>query len=166
MEGRYYYFGNGVSKAYKKAVLENRHQLRVCSLSATRTSTLLWSYYGGSHKGVALGVTIKPRQRPMPIVRRVSYDSGIHLRDRSTRRSADAAALDILTQKQLAWEHEQEVRVFTHVHHVSVAIKELVLGCLVEPLDQELICALVKKWHPKVKLTKSNRSMMDVPLLS
>ena len=31
---------------------------------------------------------------------------------KSGSRSADTAALDILTQKQLAWQHEQEVRVF------------------------------------------------------
>jgi hypothetical protein len=166
MEGRYYYFGNDVSQEYKKAILENRRQLRICSLSATRTSTLLWSYYGGSHKGVALGVTITPRQSPIPIVRPVSYDNGIHVRGQSTRRTADAAALDILTQKQMAWQHEHEFRVFTHQPHVRVVIKELVLGCQIDPLDQELICALVKKWHPKVKLTKLNRSMMDVPLPS
>lgn len=165
MEGRYYYFGTNVSQEYKKAILQNRRQLRICSLSATRISTLLWSYYGGSHKGVALGVTVKPRQSPAPTIRPVAYDNGIHVRGRLARRSADAAALDILTQKQLAWRHEQEVRVFTHQPYVSVVIKELVLGCLIDPLDQALICALAKKWHPRVKLTKLNRSMMDVPLL-
>lgn len=164
MEGRYYYFGDDVSEEYRRAIYDNRKQKRICSLSRTKTNTLLWSYYGGGHKGVALGVQVRPRQSPVPLIRQVSYDSGIHVRGKSGSRSADAAALDILTQKQMAWQHEQEVRVFTHQPYVAVGIKELVLGCLIDPTDQELICSVAKKWLPKIRVTKLNRSMMDVPL--
>ena len=83
---------------------------------------------------------------------------------KSGSRSADAAALDILTQKQLAWQHEQEVRVFTDKPYVAVTLKELVLGCLVDSADQELVSSIAKKWHPRIHVTKLNRSMMDVPL--
>jgi len=164
MEGRYYYLGDDVSKEFRRAIFENRKQRRICSLSRTRTSTLLWSYYGGGHKGIALGVQVPEPQHPAVLIRDVNYDSIVQVHGRSGSRSADAAALDILTQKQLNWEHEQEVRVFTKKPYVKVIIKELVLGCLIEPTDQELVCTIAKKCQPKIRITKLNRSMMDFPL--
>lgn len=164
MEGRYYYFGAGVSSEFRRAVIASRKQFRICSLSRTKTSTLLWSYYGGGHKGIAIGVQIRPRQRPAPLVRDVSYDNGVHVHGGSRSRSANAAALDILTQKQMAWEHEREIRVFSAKPHVGVTVKELVLGCLITPNDQELVTTLARRWHPKIRITKLDRSMMDVPL--
>src|SRR5260221_14734404 len=68
MEGRYYYFGDDVSHEFRRTIFENRKQRRICSLSRTRTNTLLWSYYGGAHKGIALGVQVRPRQHPAPLV--------------------------------------------------------------------------------------------------
>lgn len=164
MEGRYYYFGADVSRDFRRAIYESRKQRRICSLSKTRTNTLLWSYYGGGHKGVALGVQVQINKRPSPLIRDVTYDNGVAVHGKSGSRSADAAALDILTQKQLAWQHEQEVRVFTDKPYVAVKLKELVLGCLVETADQELVSNIAKKWHPRIRITKLDRSMMDVPL--
>ena len=164
MEGRYYYFGADVSRDFKRAIFESRKQRRICSLSKARTNTLLWSYYGGGHKGIALGVQIQMNKHPNPLVRDVTYDNGVGVHGKSASRSADAAALDILTQKQLAWQHEKEVRVFTDQLFVAVTLKELVLGCLIDEADQELVSSVAKKWHPRIRVTKLNRSMMDVPL--
>jgi hypothetical protein len=163
MEGRYYYFGDDVSRDFRRAIFDSRNRRRICSLSKTRASTLLWSYYGGGHKGIALGVQVRSRT-PAPLVRDVTYDSVVHVRGKSGQRSADAAALDILTQKQMAWMHEQEVRVFTDKPYVAVALKEVVLGCLVDPADEELVRRIARKWHPRIRITRLNRSMMDVPL--
>jgi len=101
---------------------------------------------------------------PAVLIGDVEYDSVVQVRGKSGSRSADAAAPDILTQKQLAWQHEQEVRVFTQKPYVKVVIRELVLGCLIEPADQELVCTIAKKWQPRIRITKLNRSKMDVPL--
>jgi hypothetical protein len=164
MEGRYYYFGPDVTRDFRRAVRQSKRRRRICSLSKTRKSTLLWTYYGGNHEGIAMGVQIKMNRRPSPLVREVTYDSAIYVHGKSGSRSADAAALDILTQKQLAWEHEKEVRVFTDNPYVSVMLRELVFGCRADPADQKLITSIAKKWHPRVRITKLNRSMVDVPL--
>jgi hypothetical protein len=164
MEGRYYYFGDDVSRDFRRAIFESRKRRRICSLSKTRDNTLLWSYYGGGHKGIALGVQLQMNKRPTPLVRDVTYDNVVSVRGKAGSRSADAAALDILTQKQLAWQHEKEVRVFTDKPYVAVILKELVFGCLVDLTDQELVRSIAKKWHPRIRITKLNRSMMDVPL--
>jgi len=164
MEGRYYYFGPDVTRDFRRAIRQSKRRRRICSLSKTRRSTLLWSYYGGGHTGIALGVQIK-NTRPSSLVREVTYDSGVNVHGKSGGRSADAAALDILTQKQLAWKHEEEVRVFTDNPYVAVTLKELVFGCRVDFADQKLVTNFAKKWHPRIRITKVNRSMMDVPLL-
>jgi hypothetical protein len=164
MEGRYYYFGPNVTRDFRRAIRKSRRRRRICSLSKTRKSTLLWSYYGGDHKGIALGVQIQMNTRPSPLVREVTYDNGVYVHGRSGSRSADAAALDILTQKQLAWKHEEEVRVFTDNPYVAVTLKELAFGCRVDPADQKLVTSIAMKWHPRIRITKLNRSLVDVPL--
>jgi hypothetical protein len=103
------------------------------------------------------------KKRPTPLVRDVTYDNIVSVHGKAGSRSADEAALDILTQKQVAWQHEKEVRVFTDKPYVAVALKEIVLGCLVDFADQKLVSSIAKKWHPRIRITKLNRSMMDVP---
>ena len=72
-------------------------------------------------------------------------------------------ALDILTQKQLAWGHEEEFRVFARQPFVDVEIRELVLGCAVSPVDRELLTRLAEKCLPRVKIVKLRRSDLDAP---
>lgn len=164
MEGRYYYFGRDVSSEFRRAIFESRLRRRICSLSKTRRNTLLWSYYGGGHKGIALGVQLQSNKHSQLAIRGVNYDNGIYVHGKAASRSADAAALDILTQKQTGWKHEKEVRIFTDKSHVSVSVVELVLGCLIDPADEQLVTSVARKWHPRIRVTKLNRSMMDKPL--
>jgi len=164
MEGRYHYFGDAVSREFRRAVLHSRAQRRICSLSKNHSDTLLWSYSGGAHKGVALEIRLPPAPAPAVEVRDAFHDHTVNVRGRPGRRSADAAALDILSQKQWGWQHEQEVRVFTAETHVPVKPVELVLGCLIDRPDEGPIVGPAKKWHPRISVKKLDRSMLDVPL--
>ena len=96
-------------------------------------------------------------------VRDVRYDSGVHIGREALRRNPDAVALDILTQKQLPWQHENEVRVFAPTNFVPVKLMELVLGCNISPADQELITAVASRWHPRIRIAKLDRSSLDHP---
>jgi hypothetical protein len=164
MEGRYFYFGAAVTQGFRKAIHNSKQRRNICSLSRARTNTLLWSYYAGGHTGVAVGV-----QRPQiggkhdVEVRDVRYDSGVHIGQDAVRRNPDAVALDILTQKQLPWQHENEVRVFAPTTFVPVKLMELVLGCNIAPADQELITAVASRWHPRISIAKLDRSSLDHP---
>lgn len=162
MEGRYYHFGAMVSAAYQKALYQSKLRKNICSLSESSNSTLLWSYYAGGHTGVALGV-----QLPTPAhnieVRPVRYDNGVYIGPQQASQSPDDIALEILTQKQLPWEHEHEVRVFTSEMFVPVNLKELILGCRISAADEELLRALVQKWHPEVRISKVDITSLDHP---
>jgi hypothetical protein len=165
MEGRYYYFGDTVTQGFRKAIYQSKRRRNICSLSQESASTLLWSYYAAGHTGVAFGVQVpNARDNHNVEVRHVRYDNGVYLGEDVVRRNPDIVALDILTQKQLPWEHEKEVRVFAATSFVRVKIKELILGCNISQEDQELITVVARRWHPKISVTKLQRSSLDHPL--
>ena len=161
MEGRYFYFGDTVAAGVKKAIYQSKLRRNICSLSEERVNTLLWSYYANGHTGIAFGVRVPDGENLE--VRPVRYDSGVHLGPKDVRRSPDVLALDILTQKQLPWQHEKEVRVFANTNSVPIKLGELMLGCNITPADESLITTLARRWHPRLKITKLSTSDLDRP---
>jgi hypothetical protein len=162
MEGRYYYHSDDVSREFRKAIRSQKREWKICSLSRTHRNTLMWSYYADGHKGIAIGITVRsPRSTPYT-VRNVSYDMEVHLSD--SNMDPAQVALQILSQKQLAWQHEDEVRVFTRSQFVQVDIQKVCFGCNINPTDKELISALVKKTTPETQLVQMERKQLDKPL--
>jgi len=164
MEGRYFYFGKTVAQGFRKAIHNSKQRRNICSLSQARTNTLLWSYYAAGHTGAAFGIHRPNNGTKHNLeVRNVRYDSGVHIGPEAVRRDPDAVALDILTQKQLPWQHDIEVRVFAPTNFVPVKLVELILGCNISPADQELITAVARRWHPRIRIAKLDRSLLDHP---
>jgi len=163
MEGRYYYFGEAVTRGFRRAIYQSKTRRNILSLSQTKTNTLLWSYYAAGHKGVAFGVRLTNVGRSDVEMRPVTYDSGVHIGPEAARRNPDLVALDILTQKQLPWAHEREVRAFSPDTFIPVTLSELVLGCMIEPADEALISTVARRWHPRLRISKVDRSTLDEP---
>ncbi|MGH7469579.1 MAG: DUF2971 domain-containing protein [Longimicrobiales bacterium] len=163
MEGRYVYFGDEVSRQFRRAIVERQANWRICSLSCESRNTLMWSYYAAGHRGIALGVRVRPPASGSIQVRPVRYDSECHIDSSKSDRPADDVAIDILTQKQLAWRHEQEFRVFSSAPFVRVTVREIVLGCLVDPSDRELITKVARRFLPKVRIVRLDRTDLDAP---
>ena len=161
MEGRYYYFGDEMTRAFKKLVRARKDDWRICSLTKDPTNTLMWAYYSGGHTGVALGLTV-PKSSSY-LVRDVFYDSQIGIDPSSRRRPAGEVALDILSQKQLSWAHEREVRVFAPNPYVPIRLKEIRLGCRASASDLELLETLVRKTNPRVPIVQVTRADLDAP---
>jgi hypothetical protein len=163
MEGRYYYFGDAVSAGFRKAIYQSKVKLNICSLSAARNNTLLWSYYANGHAGVAFAVQVKKRRSSSLEVQPVTYDSWVNIGPQELKQQPDKLALRILTQKQQPWAHEQEVRVFSRDTYVPITLTEILLGCNISDIDRELLTTVARKWHPKIKITKVQRSSLDEP---
>src|SRR5262245_20465124 len=85
MEGRYYYFVDEMTRAFKRLVRARKDDWRSCSLTKDPTNTLMWSYYSGGHTGVALGLTVP--QSSAQRMREVFYDSQIGIGPNSLRRN-------------------------------------------------------------------------------
>ena len=163
MEGRYYYFGPAVSAGFRKAIYKSKVSRNICSLSTSRNNTLLWSYYAGGHTGAAFAVQVtNPQELPVE-VQHVRYDSGVYIGPKEAKKPPDQLALNILTQKQLPWSHEQEVRIFSPGNYVKIKLVELLLGCNIAKADEDMLTVVARKWHPRLKIAKLERSSLDEP---
>ena len=161
MEGRYYYFGDEMTRAFRRLVRAGKDDWRICSLTKDPHNTLMWSYYSGGHTGVALGVAV---ENPAACrIREVFYDSQIGIGPNSVRRNPRDVALDILTQKQLSWAHEKEVRVFSTRPFVPIRLREIKVGVKASPVDRELLEVIVRKTNPRVRIVPVTRGDLDAP---
>jgi hypothetical protein len=161
MEGRYYYFGDEMTKAFRRVVRARKDDWRICSLTKDPNNTLMWSYYSGGHTGVALGLTVPSSSSCR--IRDVFYDSQIGIGPSSQRRPAREVALDILSQKQLSWAHEREVRVFSPSPYVPIRLREIRLGVKASAIDRELLDTLVRRTNPRVRIVQVTRADLDAP---
>ena len=161
MEGRYFYFGDEMTQAFRRLVRAGKDDWRICSLTKDPTNTLMWSYYSGGHTGVALGLTV-PKSLSYRI-EDVRYDSQIGIGPSSRRRPAREVALDILSQKQQSWAHEREVRVFAPSPYVPIRLREIRLGCKTSASDRELLEMLVRRTKRRVRIVQVTRADLDAP---
>lgn len=157
MEG-YYTFASGrdVSSTYSRQISSEKDEWRLCSLSAEYRSTLMWSYYGGGHSGIAIGVS-RPRKKPNCQIEKVRYDNTISL-NRNQIISPRDAAVEILSQKLYSWKHEKEYRVFTRDQFIRVSIKEVLLGCKIAKDDEALIRKFVEGLKPEIEVRKVRKT--------
>ncbi len=141
MEGHFRYRKSKVGRDLISEIRSLKKELKICSLSKKANDTLMWSYYGDGHKGVAIGVEVADDDEYD--IRSVTY------RERAARVSksmdAEEAVKKLLSTKLLPWEHEQEVRVLTYQNFVDVEIKELVFGKKIEAKDKKLLKKLARK---------------------
>ena len=161
MEGRYYYFGDELTKAFRKLVRARKDDWRICSLSKDPTNTLMWSYYSGGHTGVALGLTVPTCSSQR--IKDVSYHSQLGIGPGSGRRAAREVALDILSQKQLSWAHEREVRVFSPGPFIPIRLREIKLGVRASAADRELLEMLLRRTKRRVPVVQVTRAELDAP---
>ena len=164
MEGRYSYFKDEISREFRRQVRGRKGELRICSLSEDPKNTLMWSYYAGGHKGIAVGVVPKHRRQDSPRQEPVIYEKEITLKSEDVDQGANAVAIHVLSRKLDAWAHEKEIRIFTRGEFVRVDIRKVLFGCLMEKQDKELVRALVRRTNPGVRIEEVRRSDLDMPL--
>lgn len=89
-------------------IIQEKKQLRVCSLSETMDCHLLWSHYASGFTGMAIEVELPDDS---PAVRMVNYRgvfAGVRL---DGRVNAQEVAEEILGSKYSEWAYEREIRV-------------------------------------------------------
>jgi len=165
MEGRLHYFDDSVARRYREAVRKTSGRLKICSLCATRSNTLLWSYYADGHSGVAFGITVRATKRPRvdaPIP--VTYDQSMYIEpEHVTQLKPSQIAVKALSQKLMSWSHENEFRVFTTQTFVPVDIHELVLGCAVREIEASAFRELAARLLPGIPVTRMERADLTWP---
>lgn len=96
---------------YKKEIqniIEEKKRLKICSLSMTFDSHLLWAHYAGGFDGCAIEVEISDDH---PSVKKTEYrDVFAHL-SMPNGESPEVLANQVLSSKYQEWNYEREVRI-------------------------------------------------------
>ena len=131
--------------------------MRIVSLSRVWNSTLMWSHYADSHKGVVLSIEIyEPtlEAHPMNYVSRLASPNTWEPIER---------ARALLLQKHEFWSYEKEYRVIIkNKSYVSVKIKEITLGLEVDRRLHNLVIDFAHTVDPELPVTKILKRGLDV----
>ncbi len=157
MEGQYFYKGNAEVRELEKKLREEKQIIGICSFSKNYNSTLMWSHYANSHRGIVLGVRIGEKACRIEEVKYVDSIAKIDITNNWPRFKAQ----EILTYKLSAWNYENEYRVIGYMKKVRVEVVELFLGCKIRTDDEEIIKSLAEKYLNDVKIRKMKKEDLD-----
>jgi hypothetical protein len=101
---------------------------KLCSLSKCFSHNLLWSHYGDSHRGMAIGVEL-PNLEQNIIVEEVVYQNAVPVSGAPVTRKD---ILQAFLHKSTDWTYEEEVRIITFepdkTYLDGITIKEVTFG--------------------------------------
>lgn len=154
MEGQYYYRSGELNINIRDRLLEDKGELRLCSLSKVNENQLMWSHYTNGQRGVAIGLRIDETKY---IVKPIQYNGLVSIRNQDFN---DQTATEILSHKLEVWNYEEEVRVFVRDRHfVEVNIEEVITGVAMSNADFGFIKELVEKINPRIRIIKAETFM-------
>jgi hypothetical protein len=150
MEGQYYYRTGELDREIRNKLLEEKGELRLCSLSRVRDNQLMWSHYTNGHRGVAVGLRITDTNCTL---RPIQYNGLASIRNQDFN---EQTAIEILSHKLEVWNYEEEVRVFVRDRHfVDIEIAEVITGLSMSNADFGFVRDLVKKINPEIRIVKA-----------
>ena len=154
MEGQYYYKRGELTKEVKDKLLQEKGEIRICSLSRVNNNELMWSHYANGQRGVSIGVEI---DRTKYDVRPIQYNGIAYIRDQDFTQQT---ALEILSHKLEVWNYESEERVFVYnKHFIEVNVIEIITGRAMSTKDFGLIRELVDRINPSIRIIKAENIM-------
>jgi hypothetical protein len=154
MEGQYYYQKGELNNSIRNKLLEDKGDLRLCSLSKVKDNQLMWSHYTNGQRGVAIGLRIDDSQY---IVKPIKYNGLASIRNQDFN---DQTAIEILSHKLEVWNYETEVRAFVRNRHfIEVEIEEVITGIAMSNADYGFIKEIIEKINPKIIILKAELFM-------
>lgn len=154
MEGQYYYQTGELNRNIRNKLLEDKGELRLCSLSRVRDNQLMWSHYTNGQRGVAIGLRVDDN---LYTVRPIQYNGLVSIRNQDFN---EQSATEILSHKLVVWNYEEEVRVFVRDRHfVDISIEEVITGVAMSNADFGLIKELIEKINPNIPIIKAETFM-------
>lgn len=154
MEGQYYCFAKELGEEnIEKLRKEKGKNLRICSLSKTKSDTLMWAHYANGHRGVAIGIKI---DKTKYIVKDVTYDGLPTIKQYFN----SSTAIEILRHKLESWTYEEEVRVFVKKKQfIDVRIEKIITGVKMSNQDFSFISELIRRINPEIEIIKAETFM-------
>lgn len=154
MEGQYYYQRGELSKGVRDKLLQEKGELRICSLSRVNNNELMWSHYTNGQRGVAIGVEIDRNQYS---VRPIQYDGIASIRQQDF---SEQTAMEILSHKLEVWNYEEEERAFIRdKHFIDVNVRTIITGRAMSTQDFGFVRELVNHINPNIEIIRAENIM-------
>lgn len=115
MEGMFGYSLNmkseiGIIEERIRGIRDSKRKYKICSLSSTFDSHLLWAHYAGGFDGVAIEVDLPEND---PNIKNVEMRGVFGFVDMERFTTEEEAARMILFSKYNEWEYEKEIRILS-----------------------------------------------------
>lgn len=136
VEGFFVYSYQGLDREAAQSVMqrveEEKKHLRVCSLSKTFDSHLLWAHYAGGFSGVAIELELDDQE---PEIVDMSYRGVFAGVSESEYENPASIARAVLSSKYNAWAYEKEIRILTTetFYKPSNPVTRVIVGHRMEP---------------------------------
>lgn len=154
MEGQYYYRAGELNRNIRNKLLEEKGELRLCSLSRVRDNQLMWSHYTNGQRGVVIALRIDDAQYT---VRPIQYNGLVSIRNQDFN---DQTSTEILSHKLEVWNYEEEVRVFVRDRHfIDTKIEEVITGVAMSNSDFSLVRELIEKINTSIRIVRAETFM-------
>lgn len=135
----------------------------ISCFSEVNDNLLMWSHYGGQHKGFCL--EFRTNIEPLTKHRPVTYATEVPEFDiaRLMVNEDYEHTLDLFCTKSADWAYEREWRVIhgnvgTVFNYASEALKAIYFGAKMTPQDIDLLCLILHAQNPGVELYRGYRS--------
>ncbi len=147
MEGQYYYRNGRLYNDIRDKLLEEKEELRICSLSKSKDNLLMWSHYAKGDRGVAIGLKINDNDYK---VKPIKYNGFPCIYNQNYN---NLSAINILSHKLEVWDYEEEVRVFVNNQQfINISIIEVIMGSRMDDSDKSLVRNLINKINPTINI--------------
>ena len=183
-------FGPNMVRGDMESLSEASKHFGVLCLSEPRADIRMWAHYGDNHRGVAVGLDLD--NEVSGIGGAVCFDKVQYLNSRPPLNPMLAPSekfheqmVKITMTKSKVWEDEREHRMIFKleglqkeereqcsprrldyfIHIRPETIREVAMGCLISPRDENEIRAMVKAKLPHVKLVKLKRHETEFELV-
>jgi len=154
MEVQYNYQTGELNRDIRNKLLEEKGELRLCSLSKVKNNQLMWSHYTNGQRGVAIGLRI---DETVYTIKPIQYNGLASIRNQDFNAQT---AIEILSHKLEVWNYETEVRVFvSDKHFIDIKIEEIITGIAMSNADYGFVKELVEKINPSIRIIKAETFM-------
>jgi hypothetical protein len=160
--------GGDDCKREVEQIIEEKKKLRVCSLSKTYNSHLLWAHYASGFSGLAIEVDLP---NDCPDVKSIEYRGVFAWVRTEEAMDASLAANKILSSKYDEWKYEDEVRILKQgdEYKLREPVKRIICGHRMNPAlfdGLKIICESRDIEIKRTTIMEDGIRAMSVPRLN
>jgi hypothetical protein len=144
---------------------EESDKIRICSLSGSMSDVRLWSFYGGSHKGVAIGIELDVDEcfrsdADSGVIKVNSNHTSLPIFEDDGADPNNISLKQVVTNKTSIWSYEDEYRIITsnQFHSIRGKIREIVTGPRMGVQEQKVTSKLASG----IPIFKSRLNHLDL----